>query len=274
MSSNERSIIDEEYYSYEKFLWALLNEAHLHKLPVEIIGTDQSQHTGIIYPIYRLIIHPDQKKTVCIVAGIHGNEIAGPLSILNLVTAIIHDLPEQYRFIVYPMINPSGFDLRQRFDDDGRDLNAIYDDTLKSRNYQEVQIFYKDAIQFAPFEAVMTLHEDSDLEKFYMYGLGEENLDFYHAICGFAKTWIQPWANADIYGCSSDDHGLVLATARDHAFDGALYKQGHTPIAYTLETPGKLDIHFRVNMMTQLVLLSMEMLNARRWMVSPGGRGK
>jgi len=48
-----------------------------------------------------------------------------------------------------------------------------------------------------------------------------------------------------------------------------LYKKGLTRLAYTLETPGRLDIHFRVNMMTQLVLLSMEMLNAKRWMTSP-----
>jgi hypothetical protein len=79
---------------------------------------------------------------------------------------------------------------------------------------------------------------------------------------------IPAWIDADIYGCHSDDHGLVLSTARDHAFDGVLYKQGLTRLAYTLETPGKLDIHFRVNMMVQLVLLSMEMLNAKRWVAT------
>jgi predicted deacylase len=272
MSSNEKMFVGEEFISYERFIWTLLNEAHQHKLPVEVIGYETSKRTGISYPLYRLLINPKVEQTVCIVAGVHGNEIAGPLAVLHIINVIIHDLPRLFRYVVYPMINPSGFDLRQRFDDDGRDLNAIYETTLTSKNYLEVQEFYQDALKFAPFEAVITLHEDSDLEKFYMYGLGEENLDYYHAICAFARTWIPAWTNADIYGCQSDDHGLVLATARDHAFDGALYKKGLTKVAYTLETPGKLDIHFRVNMMVQLVLMGMDMLNARRWMTPANAR--
>ena len=268
MSSNERMSVAEEFFSYEKFIWTLLNEAEQHNLPVEVIGIETSKRTGVIYPLYRLVIHPEVKQTVCVVAGVHGNEIAGPLSILHLIADVIYQLPK-YRIIVYPLINPSGFDLRQRYDADGRDLNAIYSVTLKSDKYHEVQEFYQDALKFTPFEAVLTLHEDSDLEKFYMYGLGEENLDFYHAVCGFARTWIPAWTNADIYGCRSDEHGLILSTARDHAFDAKLFAQGLTRLACTLETPGKLDIHFRVNMMAQLVLLSLTMLDARRWMTSP-----
>ncbi len=268
MSSNERTPTAEKNYSYQKFVWTLLNEAELHNLPVEVIGSEASEYTGIIYPLYRLVINPHTKPTICIVSGVHGNEIAGPLSILHLIKDILHLLPE-YRYVIYPLMNPSGFDLRQRFDDDGRDLNAIYRVTLKSHNYQEVQNFYQDVLKFVPFEAVLTLHEDSDLDKFYMYGLGKENLDFYRAICAFARTWIPVWANADIYGCQSDEYGLISSTARDHAFDATLFAQGHTGLACTLETPGKLDIDFRVNMMAQLVLMSLTMLRSRRWMTSP-----
>jgi hypothetical protein len=266
MSANEHMVINQEYYSYEKFLWTLISEARHHKLPMEIIGSETSRRTGINYPLYRLVIHPTFKDTICIVSGIHGNEIAGPLCILKIVDVIIHDLPRQYRFIIYPMINPTGFDLRQRFDADMRDLNAIYGKTLSSKNYAEVQTFYLDAMKFAPFEAVITLHEDSDREKFYMYGLGKENLDFYHAVCGFAKTCIPPWMNGEIEGCVTDEHGLILSNARDHAFDGMLYSKGLAKRAYTFETPGKLDCDFRVNMMTQLVLQSVNILNAIRWM--------
>jgi predicted deacylase len=268
MSANERMTVGEEYISYERFLCTLLSEAHQHDLPVEVIGYETCERTGIRYPLYRLVIHPDAPLSVCVVAGIHGNEIAGPLSVLRLISAILYEFPEQYRYVIYPMINPSGFDLRERFDEDGRDLNAIYHVTLHSDNYDEVQAFYQDVLKFTPFEAVIALHEDSDLERFYMYGLGKENLDFYHAICKFASTLIPAWTDADIYGSRSDEHGLVLTTARDHAFDGALYKKGLTKVAFTLETPGKLDIHFRVNMMVQLVHLSVEMLNAKRWMAT------
>ena len=269
MSRNEKTILDEEFFSYEKFLWLLMDEAHHHKLPMQVIGYETCKRTGINYPIYRLVIHPRLKETVCIVAGLHGNEIAGPLSIPHIMTDILHELPENYRYVIYPMINPSGFDLRQRFDADYRDLNAIYSKTLKSTNYLEVQEFYQDALKFTPFEAVITLHEDSEREQFYMYGLGKENLEYYHAICAFAKTWIQPWTNAEIEGCCTDEHGFILSNARDHAFDGALYTKGLTKLAYTFETPGKLNIHFRVNMMVQLLLLGVHMLNSRRWQTPP-----
>lgn len=269
MAKNEKIEIDEKNYSYEKYLWLLLDEAHHHRLPMEVIGYETSKRTGIQYPIYRLVIYPQLQETICIVAGLHGNEIAGPLSIPHMIMNILHELPEHYRYVIYPMINPSGFDLRQRFDADNRDLNAIYSVTLHSCNYQEVQEFYQDAVKFAPFEAVITLHEDSERKEFYMYGLGKENLDYYHAICSFAKTWIQPWAHAEIEGCCTDEHGLILSNSRDYAFDGALYKKGLAKLAYTFETPGRLELSFRVNMMVQLVLLGVHMLNARRWMTPP-----
>jgi len=264
---NEHSVIDVENFSYEKFIWTLLTLAHLHKVPIERIGQEVCERTGMVYPLYRFIINEDQvKESICLVTGIHGNEIAGPLSILYLLQTFVHLMPGQFRYIVYPLINPTGFDLRQRYDSDGRDLNAIYSVTLKSKNYRENQAFFEDAKKYGPYEAVLTLHEDSDLEKFYMYGLGKKNLDFYHAICAFARMLCPAWVDADVYGCPSDEFGLVLSTARDHAFDGALYHQGLAKVALTLETPGKLDVHFRANMMAQLVLHCLHLLGAMSWM--------
>lgn len=260
---NEHSVIDINNFSYEKYVWTLLTLAHHHKIPIERIGQEECERTGMIYPLYRLAVNLDQgQESICIVSGIHGNEIAGPLSVLRMLETFIHELPGHFRYIVYPVINPTGFDLRQRYDTDGRDLNAIYSVTLKSKNYRENQAFFEDAKKFGPYEAVLTLHEDSDLEKFYMYGLGKKNLDFYHAVCSFAKMLCPAWVNSDIYGVNSDEFGLVLATARDHAFDGALYHQGMAKVALTLETPGKLDVHFRANMMAHLVLHCMHLLGA------------
>jgi hypothetical protein len=93
MTPKKKMAIDEENYSYEKFLWVLLSEAHHHKLPMEVIGYEMSKRTKINYPLYRLVIHPECPQTVCIVAGIHGNEIAGPLSTIHIITDIIHDPP-------------------------------------------------------------------------------------------------------------------------------------------------------------------------------------
>jgi predicted deacylase len=266
MATNETIKVEPKHYSYEKYLWHLLTHARRHKLPFEIIGSEKSNRTGVSYPLYRFIIHPRLSGTVCIVAGIHGNEIAGPLCILRLIDTMIHALPQDFRYIIYPLINPTGFDLRQRFDSNRRDLNAIDSVTLKSKNYVEVQAFYQDAIQFAPFEAVITLHEDSDRFRFYMYGLGKKNVPYYHAVCAFAKTFIPPWVHGEIDGHTTDEHGFILATAHDRSFDAALYSHGLARKAFTFETPGKLDCRFRADVMTQLVLQSLYLLSGMCWM--------
>jgi predicted deacylase len=252
-----------ENMSYGKFVDTLMVEAKKRRIPVTRIGEELSERTGIVYPLYRLEINPEAKKNICIVAGIHGVEVAGPLSVLMLLQSALDELSPKFKYVVYPMINPSGFDLKQRHDDDDRDLNAIYSATLTSANYGEVQAFYRDVQQYKQFDAAITLHEDIGLDKFYMYGLGKENVEFYHELCHIANGYCASWMNADIYGKQSDEFGLVLATAKDHAFDGAMYSEGLAKIAFTIETPGKLRIKIRTSMMLELVTACSHMLAAR-----------
>jgi len=252
---NEYMAIPIQDISYEMYLSELLERIHRRHLPCEIVGHELSERTGIEYPIYRFNVNEGARGRICIISGVHGNEIAGPLSLLSLFdNPRFHELAEHFHCVIYPLVNPTGFDLRQRFDDDGRDLNAVYAITMESKNYQENQAIIADAEKYLPFDAVITLHEDSDSEQFYMYGLGRHNTPFYHEICNLAITMCPPWSNADIYGCESDDLGLILSTARDHAFDGYFYAREYAPIACTVETPGRREIVFRTRMMEELVL--------------------
>jgi hypothetical protein len=51
-----------------------------------------------------------------ITAGFHGNEIAGPLTILHKLEEIVNMSKEKnVGLIIFPNINPSGFDVRQRY---------------------------------------------------------------------------------------------------------------------------------------------------------------
>ena len=261
---NEHIDVPLEHVSYAKYLWDLTTAANHRQLEMVNIGTETVERTGIIYPLYQLVLNPEATDTVCIVAGVHGDEIAGPLSVLRLLQYHLDDLPACFRYVIFPMVNPGGFDLRQRFDDDYRDLNALYATTLGSKNYGEIQSFYARVRAYGNFAAVITLHEDIDLDRFYMYGLGEHNRPFYHRLCHLASRRCACWCDADIYGCHSDEQGLILASARDHALDGALYAEGLAPIAMTLETPGKLDIGFRVDLMIELLLAALNDLASRR----------
>ncbi len=258
---NEFMAIPIQDISYERYIWELLERINRRRLRCEIIGYESSERTGIQYPIYRFNVNEGARGRICIISGVHGNEIAGPLSLLSLFdNPRFHELAESFHCVVYPLANPTGFDLRQRFDDDGRDLNAVFKTTLQSENYEENQAIIADAANYLPFDAVITLHEDSDAEHFYMYGLGRHNVPFYHEICRHANKSCPAWSNADIYGCQSDDLGLILSSARDYAFDGYFYAKGYTPIACTIETPGKREIDFRTQMMADLLLFSLDRL--------------
>jgi len=247
--------------SYEDYIWKLLEKIHSRHITHKIIGMVLSERTGIEYPIYRYNINEAVNHRICIISGVHGNEIAGPLSLLTLFAhPYFSELPEEFQYVIYPLVNPTGFDLRQRYDSDYRDLNAVYKTTLESKNYTENQDLIADVEQYLPFEAVITLHEDLDSEQFYMYGLGKHNVPLYHELCQRAQIKCPLWSNADIYGCRSDDQGLILSTARDHGFECYFYAKGYTPISCTLETPGKRDIDFRTQMMVDLALFFLKRL--------------
>jgi hypothetical protein len=252
---NERMEVPLEFVSYQKYLWDLISAVNCRDIQHEIIGEEASERTGIRYPLLRLSVNPGAARKICVISGIHGNEIAGPLSLLSLFSKdFFCELPDCFHYVIYPMVNPTGFDLRQRFDDDYRDLNAVFQTTLTSDNYLENQRVIADALGYGSFDAVITLHEDSDVEQFYMYGLGAHNMPIYHAMCQYARIFCEPWANANIYGCESDEHGFILSTPRDFAFDGYFYTKGLAPIACTFETPGKLNIDFRIHMMLNVLL--------------------
>jgi hypothetical protein len=62
-------------------------------------------------------------KIILIRAGVHGEEIAGPLTFFNFINEIIEKIHEAgLKFIFYPLVNPSGFETGKRFnidDDEG-----------------------------------------------------------------------------------------------------------------------------------------------------------
>ena len=82
----------------------LLDEASHHRSSRERIGAEASERAGILYTIYRIFIHPKSRPTACMTAGMNGNGIAALLSILRLVSVVIHDLPTDYRYVIYPKV--------------------------------------------------------------------------------------------------------------------------------------------------------------------------
>jgi len=66
------------------------------------------------------------KQDVLLSAGIHGEEPAGVYALLNFLESGIHDFLGAYRFLVFPCVNPFGFEYGVRLNPAGFDVNRNF----------------------------------------------------------------------------------------------------------------------------------------------------
>ena len=188
-----------------------------------------------------MTINPKAKAKFCIVAGIHGDEIAGPYSILELLKK-----PKFFKkeicYQIFPLLNPTSFDLKRRFNDSGRDLNCLNKKTLKSKNYKEIGLFYKE-VKNENFEVFLSMHEDLDVDKPYQYIYESDFNHIYRKL--FKKE--RKWKARKIYGDKTDGKGLVK-NVHDHSLEDRLFSMNKAKISIATETPGKLSLERRINM--------------------------
>lgn len=112
---------------------------------------------------------PHAKHTLYISTGIHGDEPAGPLSVLQLMKE--DRWPDGTDMIVCPCLNPTGFEKNTRESSMGLDLNRQY----LNPEAPEVKA-HIDWLKHQPqFDISMCLHEDWESKGFYVYELNPEN---------------------------------------------------------------------------------------------------
>ncbi|OGH89743.1 MAG: hypothetical protein A2469_02545 [Candidatus Magasanikbacteria bacterium RIFOXYC2_FULL_40_16] len=71
---------------------------------------------GQKYDLYKIVIDPKARKTLLITAGFHGEETKSPISLLQIFDDIVRYANEmRVRLIVYPCINPFGFETGRRY---------------------------------------------------------------------------------------------------------------------------------------------------------------
>jgi predicted deacylase len=109
------------------------------------------------------------RQRLYISGGIHGDEPAGPLAILDLLRQ--NRWPDSVDVSVCPCLNPSGFPLNARENLQGLDLN---------RQYLEPQAVETRAhirwLEAQPrFDVTLCLHEDWEAHGFYVYELNLDN---------------------------------------------------------------------------------------------------
>ncbi len=121
------------------------------------------------YTLYKIVINPIAKfeKTLLITSGFHGEEFNGPISLLEIFDEIsAYARKMRVRLVVYPCINPSGFDLHKRYNASNEKFNndflryEIEKDKWVGTLLKTSESFLKYEIVDSPAKEVRLLKED------------------------------------------------------------------------------------------------------------------
>lgn len=146
--------------SYREVLDQLFNVFPESKsLSIEFVGF--VEHGSVAYPLFCLVSNEDglnPKKNVLISAGIHGEEPAGVYTLLNFLKEDISSFVGNYRFLIFPCINPFGFEHGYRFNPKRLDINREFK-LGGGRSYEANKVMDLLARKSWKFDFTVDLHE-------------------------------------------------------------------------------------------------------------------
>jgi hypothetical protein len=189
---------------------------------------------------------PAAGPRVYLSAGIHGDEPAGLLALLELMRG--NFFAPEIDWTVCPALNPTGLAAGRRENAQGLDLNRDY----RLRRSAEV-LAHADwlAARTAP-SLFVSLHEDWEAAGFYLYEInpGEDVPRRARDIIAAVEPWFAPESGNDIDGHAPREPGWIFHAAEADVPEGwpeaiFLAKLG-CPLSFTLETPSHAPLASRV----------------------------
>lgn len=242
-----------ETYSYGKLIYELIKLGNLHKFEIKLIGHEKFEKINASYPIYRFTVNPNARIKFGIVTGMHGDEIAGPLSMYHLFKNPKKYFHSDICYYIYSTISPTAFDLRRRYDDDNVELNSLSKKTLRNYKYHEIKYFYQD-VKNKKFDAFISIHEDVLQKRFYAY-VNDENSKIYGEIMKNGEKHFGILPKKDIYGRMSNKEGIIVG-GHDQTTEDWIFIHKKPSLCLTTETPGKgeLDLRIATNLYNILIL--------------------
>lgn len=203
----------------------------------------------------------ENKPSIYISAGIHGDEPAGPMALLEMFRKGL--FTDDLNYTILPLLNPIGLQQGIRENENGIDLNRDYGPNPVS----ELTRRHMEWLAERRFDMTVCLHEDSDAQGFYIYELSKDTSrhSLGQKILAAAEPYTGIDRNTEIDGMPAID-GLMHppATARDihraDAPEALRFFFYHTNISYTLETPSSQNILNRIQaLVAATVAISLEL---------------
>jgi protein MpaA len=189
---------------------------------------------------------PGKGRRIYLSAGIHGDEPAGPLALLELLQGGFFN--DELHWILCPALNPSGLAVGTRENAEGLDLNRDY----WLRETLEVAAHAAWLDEKVSPDLFISLHEDWETTGFYFYeiNLHEDQPERAGRILDAVRDWFAPESGPEIDGHDVRADGWIYHAAEPDLPEGwpeAIYlaKTG-CPISFTFETPSRAALHLRV----------------------------
>jgi Succinylglutamate desuccinylase / Aspartoacylase family len=183
-------------------------------------------------------------KRLYLSAGIHGDEPAGPLAVLELARE--NRWPATVDIWLCPCLNPTGFPLNTRENARGLDLNRQY---LKP-TAEETRAHMGWLQQQPAFDVSLCLHEDWEAPGFYVYELNlDQRPSFAEAIIDRVEKVCPIDRSPLIEG--REAHGGIIrpnadVMARPQWPEAFYLIVNKTRLSYTLEAPSDFPLRARV----------------------------
>jgi protein MpaA len=206
------------------------------------------EHYGEIagYPLLALTKRTSGlRPRIYISAGMHGDEPAPPLTLLELLEAGVFD--DRATWFLCPLLNPIGLSLHTRENADGVDLNRDY----FSLRAAEIRAHITWLQRQPPFDLTLCVHEDWESTGYYLYelnpnqrpSLAEAMLAAVHDCCPIDLATV-------IDGRPIDAVGIIRPVddpALRELWPEAIYLRAHhTTLSYTLESPSAFPLAQRI----------------------------
>ncbi|HWA86519.1 MAG TPA: M14 family metallocarboxypeptidase [Opitutus sp.] len=188
---------------------------------------------------------PGPRPRLYLSSGIHGDEPAPPLALLELFEAGAFDA--RANWFLCPLLNPAGFLRGTRENAAGIDLNRDY----KHLASPEIRAHIAWLRRQPNFDFTLCVHEDWESAGFYLYELNPTSRPSLAEPMIAAVAPVCPIETAAIIdGRESAAPGIIRPVADPllrELWPEAIYLRAHhTPLTYTLESPSALPLATRI----------------------------
>ena len=219
--------------------------AQQHGWTSETFGRQGEFNLPALHRLPVSIRNPQSAIRIYLSTGIHGDEPAGPLAALRLLQE--NKWPANAELWFCPCLNPMGFVLNRRENDQGIDLNRQYRHLETAETRAHIAWLERQP----QFDLCLCLHEDWESHGFYVYELNPENRPSLAEAMIARIAEVCPIDPSEIIEGRPARNGIIrpnLDPATRPQWAEAFYLiVNKTRLSYTLEAPSDFPLTTRVN---------------------------